>query len=243
MSAPADAQSELKAAERHRHELDRVIAKVRSEERGVLGARKHILRGDPVMFSFGDSHLMMGSHVKGRWYGPHQEAIRHRRHVLHRLSEQNRRNVHHLRDMFARRRAVSAWIAEWGILKTCPVRGPNEVTNNFGVIVKIKGVPRHIHQGNDVIAAYGTPVVAPFAGTAVAVPNPLGGLAVTVIGSRGYVYNAHLERYGQLGPVQVGTVIGYVGDTGDAGGPHDHFEWHPAGGSAIDPNPYLSVVC
>jgi hypothetical protein len=42
-------------------------------------------------------------------------------------------------------------------------------------------------------AADGTPVVAPFPGEAVATPNELGGLAVTVYGAPGYVYNAHLS--------------------------------------------------
>jgi murein DD-endopeptidase MepM/ murein hydrolase activator NlpD len=74
----------------------------------------------------------------------------------------------------------------------------------------------------------------------VATPNGLGGQAVIVYGSAGYVYNAHLDRYGALGSVSTGTIIGYVGNTGDAaGGPtHDHFEWHP---NVIPANPYRSV--
>ena len=109
-------------------------------------------------------------------------------------------------------------------------------------------------------APLGTPIVAPFDGTAIATPNGLGGNAVTVYGAEGYVYNAHLVSYGKLGAVKVGTVVGYVGNTGDAmGGPyHDHFEWHPTAtpsqpwvspygfgtiGGAVDPYPYLTAAC
>jgi len=127
----------------------------------------------------------------------------------------------------------------------CPVAGPHAIADDFGIWVhhpKDEGGD-HVHQGNDISAAAGTPIVAPFDGVAVASPNKIGGLAVKVFGDFGYVYNAHLSRYGSLGAVEKGDVVGYVGSTGNAGGPHDHFEWHPGGGAAIDPHGFLLQVC
>lgn len=126
----------------------------------------------------------------------------------------------------------------------CPVRGPHDVADDFGA-PRWEDGKYHPHMGNDIMAVYGTPIVAPFDGRAVATPGGLGGLAVKVFGAAGYVYNAHLSRYGTLGIVDAGTVVGYVGATGNAvgGAPHDHFEWHPGGGSAVDPYAELMQVC
>jgi murein DD-endopeptidase MepM/ murein hydrolase activator NlpD len=127
----------------------------------------------------------------------------------------------------------------------CPVDGTIAIADNFGIWVhraKNQG-GNHIHQGNDIMAAMGVPIVAPFDGTAVTATNHIGGKAVKVYGEFGYVYNAHLSAFGKLGAVEAGDVIGYVGATGNAGGPHDHFEWHPNDGKAVDPYDFLMIVC
>jgi murein DD-endopeptidase MepM/ murein hydrolase activator NlpD len=107
----------------------------------------------------------------------------------------------------------------------------------------------HTHQGNDVFAPAGTPIRAPFAGRAEESFNGLGGTSVHVYADANadYVYNAHLsEHVGVDGQhVEPGDIIGLVGNTGNAAGtpPHDHFEYHPGGGSAVSPYVYLNEVC
>jgi len=130
-----------------------------------------------------------------------------------------------------------------GVLHVCPVDQPHTYTDDFGAPRWAGGY--HPHQGNDIFAPEGTPIRAPFDGLAVHTPNTLGGRAVTVYGEAGYVYNAHLLEYGTLGKVTTGTIIGYVGNSGDAinSASHDHFEWHPGNGEAVDPFPYLNAVC
>jgi murein DD-endopeptidase MepM/ murein hydrolase activator NlpD len=132
-----------------------------------------------------------------------------------------------------------------GPLFWCPVDPPRSYSSSFGA-------PRvgHTHQGNDIFAPEGTPIRAPFAGTAEEGYDGLGGIVVHVYGTQNggdYVYNAHLSRHAGVDgqQVQAGDLIGYVGNTGNASGtsPHDHFEYHPGGGSAVDPYPYLNEVC
>ena len=127
-----------------------------------------------------------------------------------------------------------------GPFYACPVPDYTWWANDFGA-------PRvgHTHQGNDIGGNMNADIVAPFDGRAVTSSDSLGGLTVKVYGKDGYVYNAHLNKYGKTGRVDAGEVIGYVGASGNAVGtsPHDHFEWHPGNGSAVDPYPYLDEVC
>jgi peptidoglycan LD-endopeptidase LytH len=131
-----------------------------------------------------------------------------------------------------------------GPLYACPVDAPRSYIDDFGA-------PRvgHTHQGNDIFAEYGTPIRAPFSGTAEEGSDGLGGNVVHVYSDSGsdYVYNAHLSDFAGVdgAHVEPGDLIGFVGDSGNAAGtpPHDHFEYHPGGGSAVSPYVYLNEVC
>ena len=124
-----------------------------------------------------------------------------------------------------------------GAIQTCPVAGPTSFVDSFGD-------PRpggRSHEGIDLIAAYGTPVVAVAPGSA-RPAGSIGGLGVVVQhGSGDWTFYAHLSSYGSLGSVSAGTVIGYVGP--ENGVNHLHFEYHPNGGAAVDPYAALLAVC
>jgi murein DD-endopeptidase MepM/ murein hydrolase activator NlpD len=145
-----------------------------------------------------------------------------------------------LRDEQTILRVLGQHVLPGAPITRCPVHGFNSFVDSFGW-------PRsggRTHQGIDLISAYGTPIIAVQSGYASAHPNYLGGNAVIVESSGGdYTYYAHLSRYGTLGYVSAGTIIGYVGATGDTNTPHLHFEYHPRGGSAIDPYAALNAVC
>ncbi len=87
------------------------------------------------------------------------------------------------------------------------------------------------HKGVDYAAPAGTPVHATADGRIVSASSR-GGYGKTVIIQHGHAYTtlyAHLSRFAaptQRGaPVRQGDVIGYVGSTGLASGPHLHYEF------------------
>ena len=124
----------------------------------------------------------------------------------------------------------------------CPVQGPVAFVDSFGA-------PRsggRRHQGVDMLSPRGTPVVASVSGSVKSHSSSLGGISYYLSGDDGNeYYGAHLSALsGVRGRVERGTVVGYVGDSGNARGTnHLHFEIHPGGGGAINPYPTVSRYC
>jgi murein DD-endopeptidase MepM/ murein hydrolase activator NlpD len=148
-------------------------------------------------------------------------------------------------ELNIRAEQIKLEISELRPFGACPLGGPHAISDSFGIMHhhSKKDGGTHVHQGVDIAAAMGTPVIATFDGVAVESSNSIGGRSVKVMGEYGYTYNAHLSGFEQLGPVEQGDVVGYVGATGNASGPHLHFEWHPDGGEAVDPYDALMMVC
>jgi len=126
-----------------------------------------------------------------------------------------------------------------------PVRGAHD----YGGSASRFGAPRsgHTHQGQDMSASCGTPLVAAQGGTVLVRSYQAGGAGNYVVirgkgSGKDYVY-MHLKGPGPLtegGKVRTGQRIGKVGTTGSSTGCHLHFErwtkpgWYE-GGHPYDP--------
>ncbi len=133
------------------------------------------------------------------------------------------------RDLLALVETVENRRARWEATPAIwPVKG--WVTSDFGPrLSPFTGRPSK-HQGIDIRAKTGTPVIAPAAGTVVRRTNDSGfGKTITVNHGHGVS-----TRYGHLHTMDVsigqsilrGDVIGTVGNTGLSTGPHLHYEVH-----------------
>lgn len=120
-----------------------------------------------------------------------------------------------------------------------PVQGPY----SFGGADARFGAARsgHVHQGQDVIAAEGTPVVSPRAGVVFWRAYQAAGaghyLVIRGDDARDYVF-MHLQdgsvAVAKGDAVAAGQQIAAVGNTGDSHGAHLHFEIWPGGWFASD---------
>ncbi len=127
----------------------------------------------------------------------------------------------------------------------CPVLGGASFIDSWGF-------PRsggRSHKGVDMFAPRGTPVVAVVDGRIKFSSNSLGGLSTHLYADNGTVYYyTHLDGHpsdvtsGQR--VAKGTIVGYVGNSGNARytSPHNHFEIRP-NGKAVNPYPTVRAAC
>jgi len=130
-----------------------------------------------------------------------------------------------------------------------PIRGAHDYGNEISTFGNARGRP---HQGHDVFAKCGTPLVAAVGGKVrYAGYQSSAGNYIVIAGSnptQDYVY-MHMQAasaYKTGARVETGAQIGTVGETGNAQGCHLHFEMWSApgwyeGGSAFDPLPQLKA--
>lgn len=119
----------------------------------------------------------------------------------------------------------------------------SQITNTWHAA---RGTNR-LHEGQDIFAPQGTPVLSATDGYIVNIgENTLGGQTVSVVGAGGRTYYyAHLDSYAphiaEGDYVTTQTLLGHVGTTGNAADtpPHLHFGVYAPGG-ALNPLPLLS---
>jgi len=125
----------------------------------------------------------------------------------------------------------------------CPIGGPTSFADTWGA-ARSGG---RSHKGVDMFATRGTPIVAPVGGVVRhSSSSRLAGLAFYLEGDDGNTYfGAHMDSFGASGRVEAGTVIGSVGNSGNArfSSTHLHFEIKPGGGSSVNPTPKVRAAC
>jgi murein DD-endopeptidase MepM/ murein hydrolase activator NlpD len=121
-----------------------------------------------------------------------------------------------------------------------PVQGL--VTAGFGYRQSPFTGKREVHEGMDIAAPYGTPVIATADGV-VSFAGPLASYGHVVFINHGHgfaTFYAHNSRYavkeGQA--VRRGQIISYVGNSGRTTGPHVHYEVH-VNGAIVNPLKYI----
>lgn len=117
------------------------------------------------------------------------------------------------------------------------VQGPVLLSNGkygpkgYAYGTRNSGYAAGYHTGQDYPASTGTRLVAVRSGRVTFFWGGAYGNVARLQADNGRDYwYCHMSRNGKGGSVKAGTVIGYVGTTGNSTGPHCHFEDRPRGG-------------
>ncbi|MEZ5256037.1 MAG: M23 family metallopeptidase [Ilumatobacteraceae bacterium] len=138
---------------------------------------------------------------------------------------------------------VSAAVAASVTLDSPPIDGTNCYYANTW------GAPRsggRTHEGVDICRRRRHRALRPAHRASDPEPGSLAGNQAKIVADGTTSIFAHLSAYADTAPhgatVPAGTLIGYVGKTGNTSVNHLHFEVHPQGGRAVDPTPVVAVA-
>jgi murein DD-endopeptidase MepM/ murein hydrolase activator NlpD len=182
----------------------------------------------------------------------HAAPAKKKKKANHKATRPGKKKAHKARQLSAKQKlenALTQQERDWAaalLLRpgyAFPVAGKHNYVNTFGA--PRSDVP--VHVGNDIFAAFGTPIVAVADGRIYRVGTlKISGNRLWLRDKKGYRYfYCHLSDFAAAAyngaDVHAGEVIGFVGNTGDAEPtpPHLHFEVHMPNGSVVDPYPYL----
>jgi len=162
------------------------------------------------------------------WVGRDMEALGHE-------ITSRERSFRELKDLLEAKRSVLASTPTiW------PVQGL--ITAGYGYRVSPFTRQREMHEGLDIAAAYGTPIMATADGV-VSFIGPLSDFGNVVFISHGHgfaTFYAHLStiRVEEGQPVKRGEIIACIGTSGRTTGPHVHYEVQ-VNGAAVNPLKYI----
>ena len=162
-------------------------------------------------------------------YGGYSEAVRPDstiavEHTLESVEKQIERNRENFQDLIGALEERNAYLDAKPSL--WPTQG--RITSHYGYRLSPFTRRREFHEGIDIAAPRGTPVVATGSGI-VTFADWRSGYGRTVIIDHGYGYKtlyAHNTSFAvqQGTKVEKGQVVAYVGSTGHSTGPHVHYE-------------------
>lgn len=217
----------------------RVVGRVREQRAGLIAAQGRLARA----IGTARAEAAVAARERGRIQGVARRKRAAAAEVKGELRAALRVRVEsRVRDARAKGSA-NVPVATPGTEPVFPVAGPSTFSDDW---MNPRG--GRFHEGIDIMAARGAPIVAAVSGTIVRLgTTPISGNRFWLRAANGdeYFY-CHMDGFAPAARegafVAAGTVLAYNGDTGDAKGttPHLHFEIHPGGGGPIRPYPLVS---
>lgn len=211
------------------------------EQKVILDEQRNALKSDQASLKTSESQRKKSLNALVRQKQLHQKAAKELEDSQRELQKKVKELLAQKKKLQETRAGVATPVFPSGGRLAWPVKG--EITSRFGTRIHPVFKTKLMHTGIDIRASEGTPIKAAAPGETL-FAGWLRGYGQVVILDHGRdlttVY-AHLSRFnveeGKI--VKGGEIIGNVGSTGVASGPHLHFEVR-INGDAKDPLGYLA---